>query len=205
MPLIFLIFLIMVWVFIPFHFLSVSHTYLEEKYGEEKGKKLGKVLGMISGWGIFIALFGLWLSPQPRFYILILQQKIIQISIFGISLSLIRVLISTPFILLSVWLGIAGVKVLSLEVSETHKAKRIIDSGIYSKIRHPQYLAAILAHMGFSILFAAFYSLLASPLIIFYNYITAWKEERELIKEFGEEYKKYRETVPMFLPRILKR
>jgi protein-S-isoprenylcysteine O-methyltransferase Ste14 len=37
---------------------------------------------------------------------------------------------------------------------------------------------------------------------VFYNYITAWKEEKELVKEFGDEYERYKEEVPMFLPRF---
>ncbi|MBE0527200.1 MAG: hypothetical protein IH631_09675, partial [Candidatus Thorarchaeota archaeon] len=54
---------------IPIHFLSVEHSRLEERYGAEKGKRIGSILGMISGWGIFIFLIGLWISPQPQFLI----------------------------------------------------------------------------------------------------------------------------------------
>lgn len=99
-------------------------------------------------------------------------------------------------------MGIFGVKETSLKVSETHRTDKIIKTGLYSKIRHPQYLGAIFAHIGFSILFAGTYSLILSILVIFYNYITAWKEEKELVKEFGEEYKTYKERVPMFIPKF---
>lgn len=203
MPLLFIVSLIVLLLFLPLHFLSVSHKYLEEKFGPKKGKKIGTILGMLSGWGFFICLFGLWISPQPRFHLFFLQQDIFRISLLGIPISLLHLLISLPFNLLSIWLGIAGVKDLSLEVSETHRAKEVIESGIYSKIRHPQYLAAILAHVGFSIFFSGLFSFFVTPLIIFYNYITAWKEEKELMKEFGKDYEKYKERVPMFLPRFL--
>jgi protein-S-isoprenylcysteine O-methyltransferase Ste14 len=97
-----------------------------------------------------------------------------------------------------------GVMGTTLKVSETHRATEIITEGIYSQLRHPQYLGAILAHIGFSILFSGFYALLATPIIIVYNYLIAWKEEKELLKEFGTEYADYMENVPMFIPKLLR-
>jgi protein-S-isoprenylcysteine O-methyltransferase Ste14 len=35
--------------------------------------------------------------------------------------------------------------------------------------------------------------------------LIAWKEEKELIKEFGEDYETYKENVPMFFPKLKKR
>ncbi|MFO8019956.1 MAG: isoprenylcysteine carboxylmethyltransferase family protein [Promethearchaeia archaeon] len=204
MSIIFIISLIVLLIFIPVHFLSVSHIKLKEKFGKEKGKTLGKILGMISGWGFFICLFGIWFSFQPRFYFPFFPKATFQIPLLRISISLVHVILSLPFILLSTWLGIAGVKDLSLEVSETHRANNVVDTGVYSKVRHPQYLGAILAHLGFSLLLSALFSLFVTPVIILYNYITAWKEEQELKKEFGEDYKKYTEKVPMFIPRVFR-
>ena len=53
----------------PLYIWSLEHTKLQEKYGREKGMKIGDILGLISGWGYFLFLFGIWLSPQPRFII----------------------------------------------------------------------------------------------------------------------------------------
>jgi len=150
----------------------------------------------------FIWLFGLWISPQPRFRIPILEDWIIIIPGLNFILPIVHLIISIPIILYSAWLGMAGVRGTGLEVSETHHAKEIVTRGIYAKLRHPQYLGAILSHVGLSILLSAFYALLTTPLIILYNYIVAWKEEKELIKEFGEGYLEYREQVPMFLPKF---
>ena len=101
--------------------------------------------------------------------------------------------------------GIVGVKEITLKVAETHIPERVIDTGIYSKIRHPQYLGAILSHIGISILLSSFYSLLTTPLIIFLIYIMSWKEEKELLNEFGQGYENYRRSVPMLIPRLSKR
>jgi protein-S-isoprenylcysteine O-methyltransferase Ste14 len=201
----FIIFTVCLFIFIPIHFLSVNHIKLEKKFGELKGKRIGSILGMISGWGFFICLFGIWLSPQPRFIIPNISIILFEIPMFNIPFSLGYMILSIPFIILSIWLGVSGVQETGLEVSETHRAKKVINKGIYSKIRHPQYLAAILAHVGFSVLFAGFFSLIITPLIVLYNYMTAWKEEKELIREFGQRYKQYAERVPMFIPRLIKK
>jgi len=100
------------------------------------------------------------------------------------------------------WLGIAGVKEITLKVAETHQPKKIITTGIYSIIRHPQYFGAILAHVGISILLSSLYSLLSTPLIIIFNYLISWKEEKELIKEFGKDYEDYKKNVPILIPKL---
>ena len=184
----------------PLHFLSVEHVKFREKFGKKKGDKFTHLLGMISGCGFFIWLFGLWISPQPRFRIPILEDCVIIMPGLNIMIYIVHLIISLPIILCSAWLGIVGVRGTGLEVSETHHTKKIITKGIYAKVRHPQYLGAILSHIGFIIMLSAFYALLSTPLIIFYNYLVAWKEEKELIKEFGEEYVEYRNQVPMFFP-----
>ena len=38
---------------VPVHFISVEHTKLQKKYGKERGIRVGDVLSMISGWGLF--------------------------------------------------------------------------------------------------------------------------------------------------------
>ncbi len=185
---------------LPIHFLSVEHQKFEKKYGGEKGKKFTKYLGYLSGWGFFIFWFGLWISPQPRFTIPILQD----ITIFNFSIPIIHLIICIPFLIGAIWISILGIKETTLVVSETHRAEKVITTGIYSRIRHPQYLGGLLAHVGITILLSALYSLIATPLLILYNYLTSWKEEQELIKEFGQEYEEYKKKVPMFIPKIKK-
>ncbi|MFO7797541.1 MAG: methyltransferase family protein [Promethearchaeati archaeon] len=201
----FIIFLISLLLLLPIHFLSVSHINLEERFGHRKGIRIGKFLGLFSGWGFFINLFGIWFSPQPRFVLSFLNIKILFIPFLNIPIYLIHTIIAIPMIILSSYLGIMGVKETTLEVSETHKANKVISEGIYSQIRHPQYLGAIIAHLAFSFLFAGLLSILISPLIFIYNYLISWKEEKELIKEFGEEYLHYKRKVPMFIPKFLDR
>lgn len=180
---------------VPIHFLSVEHSRLDARFGEEKGFKVGAALGMISGWGFFLFLFGLWISPQERFSL-----QISEISFVGIPLS--HLLLAIAFLLPGAYLGIKGVTEMGLKVAETHRAERVIASGVYSRVRHPQYLGAILSHIGASFLLSAYYSLLVTVLVIAINWVLCWKEEKELVREFGEEYLMYRDSVPMLFPRI---
>jgi len=190
---------------VPLHFASVEHNKLEKKYGAERGRRIGATLGMISGWGIFIFLIGLWISPQPQFLIPLLEDIVFILPLFGLltlQIPLVHLLLGIAFVVPGAWFGIKGVTDIGLKESETHRPERVITTGLYSRMRHPQYTGAILSHIGITFILSAFYSLLVTPLVIFINYILCWKEEKELVIEFGEEYIQYQKSVPMFIPRI---
>jgi protein-S-isoprenylcysteine O-methyltransferase Ste14 len=193
-------------VVVPIHFVSVNHIGLEEKYGKERGTRVGAILGMISGWGIFLFLFGLWFSPQPQFAIPILSGIQLIIPVFGLftlQIPVLHLLLSIVFIAPGAWLGIRGVTDIGLEASETHRSVKIITTGIYSRTRHPQYLGAMLSHIGITLLVSGFYSLIVTPLVIVINWALCWKEEKELVREFGDTYSQYKKQVPMFFPRTV--
>lgn len=187
---------------VPIHFLSVEHFRLDSRFGKEKGFKVGAALGMISGWGFFLFLFGLWISPQERFLIQIWDiHYVLSFGYLSLIIPIIHLVLSIGFLLPGAYLGIKGVTEMGLKVAETHRAERVISTGVYSRVRHPQYLGAILAHVGASFLLSAYYSILVTPLIIGVNWILCWKEEKELIKEFGDDYQEYQSSVPMLFPR----
>jgi protein-S-isoprenylcysteine O-methyltransferase Ste14 len=190
---------------VPLHFLSVEHLKFQKKYGADKGNKITGILGLTSGWGFFIFWFGIWISPQPRLIIPFIQNPLIIIPIINYSIPFFYLLISIPFIIIGAWFGIVSVKETSLKVSETHRTEKIVSTRIYSIIRHPQYFGGLLAHIGISFLFSSSFSLVLTPLVILLNFLVAWKEEKELLKEFGDTYKNYKERVPMFVPKFKKR
>ena len=190
---------------VPLHFLSVEHLKFQKKYGENKGKKITGVLGLTSGWGFLMFWFGIWISPQPRLIIPLMQNPNFIIPIINFSIPIFHLIISIPFILIGAWFGIGSVRETSLKVAETHRTERIVSTKIYSLIRHPQYFGGVLAHIGISFLLSSLFSLIFTPLVILLNILIAWKEEKELIKEFGEDYETYKENVPMFFPKLKKR
>lgn len=187
---------------VPAHLLSVEHTKLQCRYGEKNGKKIGAILGLISGWVFFLFWVGIWISPQPRFYIPFFQTLLVFIQFVNFSISMLNLLISLPFILLGGYLGILGVKQTTMKVAEIHRTEKIVSTGVYSKVRHPQYLGGLFAHLGVSVLLSSLFSLLFTPVMISLIYLISKKEEKELIREFGELYKSYMKNVPMFIPKV---
>jgi len=190
---------------VPLHFLSVEHLKLQKRYGREKGNKIGEIYGLISGWGFFFFWIGIWFSPQPRFTIPLFQNLSGFVPVVSFSIPLLHLIICAPFLIAGSWLAIKGVKETTLKVAETHRTETIVTTGVYSVVRHPQYLGGLLAHAGISFLLSAGYSLLLTPLTVVLIYLISKKEEEELIKEFGKEYEDYKKKVPMLIPRLRSR
>lgn len=85
------------------------------------------------------------------------------------------------------------------------KNHRLIKSGIYGHIRHPQYLAQILCDLGAAIALVNYVvlplALLAeAPLFI----MRAKCEEKLLNAEFKSEFAKYKEETGFFYPKFIK-
>jgi protein-S-isoprenylcysteine O-methyltransferase Ste14 len=82
---------------------------------------------------------------------------------------------------------------------------RLVTTGIYSRIRHPRYLQMLLLYLMcalFSNYLATYFVLVASFLWVG---LLIPVEEKELRARFGEEYVRYAERVPRFLPRLSRR
>jgi protein-S-isoprenylcysteine O-methyltransferase Ste14 len=189
---------------LPLYFLSLEHTKLDETYGKERGIKIGNIYGYLSGWAFFSFWFGIWVAPQPRFIIPLFQNAVLIIPAINFRIPILHLIIFIPIILVGAWLGIMGAKETTLKTAETHRAEKITQKGVYSIVRHPQYLGGLFSHVGITLLFSAFYSLMVLSIVIIEVYVICWKEERELLKEFGSEYASYRAKTPMLLPRLNK-
>ncbi len=117
------------------------------------------------------------------------------------GLILLRAAIGTPIVLLSFYFESISHKVLEKAHSYPEEIKKLVTTGIYSKIRHPIYLGRILLNIGFLIIFPILPMAVVAITFIVVWYLMALYEERILIKKFGKRYKKYKEKVPMFIPR----
>ncbi|HIE18624.1 TPA: isoprenylcysteine carboxylmethyltransferase family protein [Candidatus Bathyarchaeota archaeon] len=187
---------------VPLHLRSLEHIDLQKKYGPKRGTRIGETFGLISGWGFFGFWIGVWVSPQPRFALPFFTEYLMRLSFLNLQIPLVHIVVSFPFLVIGCWLGIQGVKTITLKASETHKTEKIITVGVYSIVRHPQYLGGLLSHVGITFLLSSLYSLMVTPLVVFLIYLIALKEEEELIKEFGEEYLNYKRRVPMLMPKL---
>jgi protein-S-isoprenylcysteine O-methyltransferase Ste14 len=187
---------------VPVHFLSVEHLKLQERYGKERGTRIGEICGLISGWGFFLFWIGIWVSPQRRFAIPVPQNASVFVPVVGSSIPLLHLILCALFLVPGAWLAIKGVNKTTLRVAETHRTERVVTTGVYSIVRHPQYLGGLLSHAAISFLLSAWYSLIVTPLMVVLIYFISRKEEEELIREFGKEYEDYRKEVPMLIPRV---
>jgi protein-S-isoprenylcysteine O-methyltransferase Ste14 len=87
------------------------------------------------------------------------------------------------------------------EISE-EAPRRLVTRGIYSRMRHPRYVAVGLGVAGMALFtnYLTLYVLVAAyvPTI----YLIARLEEKELVERFGEAYVEYSREVPRFVPRF---
>jgi protein-S-isoprenylcysteine O-methyltransferase Ste14 len=112
-------------------------------------------------------------------------------------------------IYLSVILPISNVIILSgmflivFGWSRIFRAKdALITTGIYAHVRHPQYLGFLLLTLGVNFLWTTFSTLILWPVLVLLYYRLAKEEEKSMEDKFGEEYREYKRTVPMFIPRV---
>ncbi|MEX2468061.1 MAG: isoprenylcysteine carboxylmethyltransferase family protein [Gemmatimonadota bacterium] len=80
---------------------------------------------------------------------------------------------------------------------------RLATEGIYARIRHPQYTGLFLIVFGEGIVhWPTILSIIAFPVIIGAYAWLARTEERQMLAEFGQEYREYQRRIPMFIPRF---
>ena len=86
------------------------------------------------------------------------------------------------------------------------KAKgELVTTGIYGYVRHPQYLGILLLTFGMNIQWLTIPTLLLWPVLVTLYYRLAKEEAKEMEEKFGGEYLKYKQMVPMFIPRLRKK
>jgi len=84
-----------------------------------------------------------------------------------------------------------------------HGAKGgLVTSGPYAYARHPQYSGLFLVMIGMLIQWPTIITALMFPVLVLVYYRLSRSEESEMIKTFGDEYRRYMGKTPMFIPRI---
>lgn len=80
---------------------------------------------------------------------------------------------------------------------------KIVRNGVYKYIRHPQYTGLLLLTFGMIAEWATLPMLILYPVIITMYVRLAKREERDMLLEFGSEYKAYMRETKMFVPFIV--
>jgi protein-S-isoprenylcysteine O-methyltransferase Ste14 len=91
---------------------------------------------------------------------------------------------------------------MSTVFGEVRESLQVIRHGLYGVVRHPMYLGAMLAYVGVCLLTLSVLAFGVFGIVVIYYVGTCRYEEDLLIQKLGDEYRRYRAEVPMFIPRF---
>ncbi len=83
---------------------------------------------------------------------------------------------------------------------QAQRERKPATTGPYEKIRHPQYVAFVLILLGFLLQWPTLLTLLMFPVLVWMYVRLARSEERDALAEFGDEYHRYLDNTPAFVP-----
>ncbi len=96
-----------------------------------------------------------------------------------------------------------GLFIMGKAWKQIHRAGgELITTGLYRRVRHPQYSVLFLITIGMLIQWPTLVTAAMWPVLMFMYYRLARREEREMESRFGSQYAAYRRQVPMFWPRL---
>ena len=181
-----LVFMVLFGTLAPVLFVCISWIVTKSRRHEKNALRILIILsGIILLGGIVLAFPFL---PQPRVTNVYLRYAVgIFLSVFGI---IVRVY---PLIYLR------RMKTRSDLVNPS----KLVTSGPYGIVRHPQYSAGIIFITGWFLLWGGIYSILMMPVLIIAIIFQALIEEKFILeKEFGDVYIQYKKKVGMLFPKI---
>ncbi|GAX91703.1 methyltransferase family protein [Effusibacillus lacus] len=82
------------------------------------------------------------------------------------------------------------------------RGNEVIKTGIYSYVRHPQYIGLMLLTLGQVVQWPTITGIILWPLLLVIYYKLALHEEKDVETRFGEEYQQYKAEVPGFFPKL---
>jgi len=110
-----------------------------------------------------------------------------------------------PFHFLSfVFIG-AGFWLLAVSwkhLYEAQRTHRLATSGPYARVRHPQYIGFVLIMTGFLLQWPTLVTLAMYPILVFMYARLAKREEAEMLEQFGDTYRRYKDRIPGFFPKL---
>ena len=115
-------------------------------------------------------------------------------------------------LLLALWAVLAGWPALRFFIARgspvpLNPPQELVTTGLYTYVRNPMVSGWLCGMFGLGVLLGSItLTFIATPLFAILNvFYLKGIEEKELEKKFGEDYLRYKERVPMFIPRLRKR
>jgi methanethiol S-methyltransferase len=87
---------------------------------------------------------------------------------------------------------------------ENRTGNELMITGIHKIVRHPLYSGTFVFIWGLFVIFPLASLLIADTIITIYTLIGLRFEEMKLEKEFGEAYRRYKQKVPMLMPKLIR-
>ncbi len=116
---------------------------------------------------------------------------------FGETGMMIAMLVGYAFLFVGIGLFIQGWR----ELYRAHQDHRLATDGLYSFVRHPQYTGLFVGLFGEGVVhWPTIFSVTLFPVIVLVYTLLAYREERKMLEQFGDEYRNYQKRVPMFFP-----
>lgn len=79
----------------------------------------------------------------------------------------------------------------------------LVKTGVYKYIRHPQYAGLLLLSLGMLAEWATLPMLIFYPVMVVMYVRLAKREEKDMLLEFGGEYREYIQATKMFIPFVV--
>jgi protein-S-isoprenylcysteine O-methyltransferase Ste14 len=139
-----------------------------------------------------VGIFALLCSPLNPLFVFPPTRRLLEVILYqGDAVSL------------GFWLILIGLGVFSIALIQLLRGKgRLITSGLYSVVRHPQYLGIIVVTLGFTFFEpeVRLMSLIAWIVLVFAYVWLARREETSLQEKYGENFLAYKRRVSFILP-----
>ena len=109
-----------------------------------------------------------------------------------------RTALTFASLLIGFWLVLAARRAFA----QACRMNRLVTSGPYNRIRHPQYLGFISITLAAVLLWPTIAMLMTLIVVAIACVLLARRDEREAELRFGQEYRRYAERTPGFIPHL---
>ena len=84
---------------------------------------------------------------------------------------------------------------------KAQRAGKLAVTGLYAKVRHPQYIGFVLIMFGFLLQWPTIVTVIMFPILVVMYWRLAIKEEHDSKERFGKAWDDYKAHVPGFIPK----
>ncbi|TVR41147.1 MAG: isoprenylcysteine carboxylmethyltransferase family protein [Cryomorphaceae bacterium] len=165
-----------------------------------QGYRLYRILYNVKSMVLLLAIvYFHWKLESPFF-----MERMLVTTLLGVVLAALGSFVLTHAFFTVNLREFLGLAQLDGEIeSSSQTPKRLIRSGFYAYVRHPFYFGVIMILLGLVLLIPSYATLMMLLATMLYLPVGVALEEKKLIREFGEDYLRYRKEVKAFIPFIV--